>query len=103
MSYPELQGENARFAEHVATVEVIREWKGGRKDSYALTSSGMGCGYAFKVGEVHLFYLRKERERFETCCPGPTPEELRESVRELDRITGKKPLKLPKDLRRPQP
>jgi hypothetical protein len=101
LSMPDLQGEDAKYAGKEATLQVIREWKGERKDSYALTTSccDAGCGYPFEPGQVHLFFLSHDRQQILYCCPDPSAKEVRDSVRALDRIAGKKPLRLPKELR----
>ena len=89
------------YADKVATIEVIREWKGPGLSSYRLTTAccGASCGYPFKVGQLQLLFLNQDRERMSvSCCPDPSNAEVRRSVRILDKVTRRQRLALPPEL-----
>ena len=89
------------YAARIATVRVIREWKGERRKEYRIDAGlpgAGGCGYAPVVGKVHLF-VNGLPGGFDSCCPEPSRAELRRLIALLDEETGKKPLRLPRELR----
>jgi hypothetical protein len=90
------------YAAKVATLEVIREWKGTGQASYRMTT-GWGdadCGYPFEVGQVHLLFIQDDRDWMSSSgCPEPTRAEIRATIRKLDKLSGRKKLAPPRELR----
>jgi hypothetical protein len=99
---PEMKGVPPEYANRVATLEVIREWKGVGLRSYRLRTSccGASCGYDFRVGQVQLWFINRDRHWTEgSCCPDPSKAEVRRFIRALDDLTDRPKLELPPELR----
>jgi hypothetical protein len=94
--------ESDAYPTKVATLEVIREWKGTGQASYRMTT-GWGdadCGYPFKVGQLHLLFIQDDGERMSSSgCPEPTKAEIRATIRKLDKLSRRKKLAPPRELR----
>jgi len=98
-SEPELPPE---YANRVATLEVIREWKGTGQSTYRMTTAccSASCGYPFEVGQVHLLFISRDGEWMSSSgCPDPTKDDIRKTIRKLDRLAHRKALVLPPELR----
>jgi hypothetical protein len=96
---PELPPE---YANRVATLEVIREWKGIGHSSYRMTTAccSASCGYPFKVGQVHLLFISRDGEWMSSSgCPDPTRESIQKTIRKLDKLAHFRALVLPRELR----
>ena len=89
------------YADRLATLEVIREWKGSGRTAYRLRTSccDASCGYPFTVGQVHLFFLSRDGESISGGCPDPPKDHVRATIRRLDKLTKKKKLAIPPELR----
>lgn len=89
------------YADRLATLEVIREWKGSGRAAYRLRTSccGASCGYPFTVGQVHLFFLSRDGESISGGCPDPPKDHVRATIRRLDKLTKRKRLEMPAELR----
>ncbi len=88
------------YADRIATLAVIREWRGPGKPNYLMRTPccSASCGYPVAVGQVHLLFLEGEPGGFNACCGDPTKAELRRTIRLLDKLTRQKPLALPGEL-----
>jgi hypothetical protein len=90
------------YPSRVATLEVIREWRGAGRASYR-RRTGLGdadCGYPFAVGQIHLLFMREDGEWISSPgCPDPTKAEIRATIKKLDKLSGRQALALPRELR----
>jgi len=89
------------YADRLATLEVIREWKGSGRTAYRLRTSccGASCGYPFTVGQVYLFFLSRDGESISGGCPDPPKDHVRATIRGLDKLTKRNKLAMPAELR----
>lgn len=89
------------YADRLATLEVIREWKGSGRSAYKVRTSccGASCGYPFQAGQVHFFFLSRDGESISGGCPDPPRDHVRATIRGLDKITKRKKLAIPAELR----
>ena len=89
------------YANRIATLEVLAEWKGPGSSTYHMVTAccSASCGYPFRVGQLHLLLLQRDGEQMSaTGCPDPTKKALRDSIRMLDEVSGRRTL-LPPELR----
>lgn len=89
------------YADRLATLEVIREWKSPGYAAYRLRSSccSASCGYPFIAGQVHLFFLSRDGESISGGCPDPPKSHVRANIRKLDKMTNRSKLEIPAELR----
>jgi len=90
-----------KYADRVAILDVIREWKGAGQATYRLRTCccDVCCGYPFEVGQVHLLFLARDGESISGGCPDPPKDYIRADIRRLDKITGRRSLSMPAELR----
>jgi hypothetical protein len=58
------------------------------------------CDYIFEVGQLHVLFINQDGDWMgDSGCPEPMKKDTRKLIRKLDKLTGRKPLVWPPELR----